>query len=217
MINLALESAVGRPLRLLAVGAHPDDVEIGAGGTLLLLAGRYVGLQARVVVLTGTEERAVEAKAAATDFLPGAELSVAVHSLPDGMLPAHWQEAKDLLREAASFAPDLVLAPPLHDAHQDHRLVAELLPQVLRDALVLGYEIPKWDGDLARPSVYVPLPESVVRRKSELLHEHYRSQHGKDWFDDEVFRGVARLRGVECRSRYAEAFTCTKATLDLGG
>lgn len=208
---LALPLAVqGRPLRLLALGAHPDDVEIGAGGTLLTLARRHAGLQARIVVLTGTPERAAEAAAAAPAFMPGCEVSVTVHDLPDGMVPAYWGRAKEALRAEGDFAPDVVLAPSRLDAHQDHRLLAELVPQVLRDALVLGYEIPKWDGDLMQPSVYVPLSESVARHKVRLLHEHYQSQSGKDWFDEAVFLGLARLRGVECRSPYAEGFSCSK-------
>jgi LmbE family N-acetylglucosaminyl deacetylase len=114
---------------------------------------------------------------------------------------------------ARSEAPDLVIAPSTADAHQDHRTIGEIVPTVFRDHLCLGYEIPKWDGDLGRPSVYHPLPEDVARRKVELLHKCYPSQRGRDWWDDEVFLGLARLRGMECRSRYAEAFTCTKLIL----
>jgi LmbE family N-acetylglucosaminyl deacetylase len=214
VLPLSLTVPAGRPLSVLAIGAHPDDIEIGAGGTLLTLAGSQPGLTVRYVVLTGTTTRQQEAREAASAFLPGAELTTGLHDLPEGRLPAAWDLAKDILeREAQSCAPDLVLAPSSRDAHQDHRTIGEIVPTVWRDALYLAYEIPKWDGDLGRPSVYVPLPADTARRKVELLHKCFPSQHGRDWWDDEVFLGLARLRGVECRASYAEAFTCTKAVL----
>jgi hypothetical protein len=103
------------------------------------------------------------------------------------------------------------------DAHQDHRTIAEIVPTVFRDQLCLSYEIPKWDGDLGRPSLYVPLSQETARRKVELLHKCYPSQHGRDWWDDEVFLGLARLRGMECRARYAEAFSCAKWVIRPSG
>ena len=202
---------------LVAIGAHPDDIEIAAGGLLLSLAAASPGLRVHYVLCSGVPERHAEAKAAAAAFLPGAELSFALHRLPDGRLPAHWDTVKDLLHEAAGeLAPDLVICPGANDAHQDHRLIAEQVPTVFRRELILHYEIPKWDGDLARRNVYVPLSDEVGRRKVELLHASYPSQKARDWWDDEVFLGLARLRGMECRSRYAEAFDCTKAVLRLG-
>ena len=116
---------------------------------------------------------------------------------------------------ARSARPDVILAPSPADAHQDHRTIAEIVPTVFRDQLYLGYEIPKWDGDLSQPGIYVPLTAELARRKVELLHKCFPSQHGRDWWDDEVFLGLARLRGMECRARYAEAFTCSKATIEL--
>ena len=212
MLPLFLPEPEGRPLSVLAIGAHPDDIELGAGGLLLALAGRPV--RARYVVLTGTAERQAEARAAAGSFLPEADLAVDLFALPDGRLPAAWGEVKEVLEQVASTcAPDLVLAPSAQDAHQDHRTVAELVTTVFRDQLYLAYEIPKWDGDLGRPSVYVPLSEQTARRKVELLHKCFPSQHGRDWWDDEVFLGLARLRGIECRARYAEAFCCAKSVL----
>jgi LmbE family N-acetylglucosaminyl deacetylase len=206
---------LGRPLRVLAVGAHPDDVEIGAGGTLLELVRTLPDVQVDVVVLTGTEERAEEARKGAAAFLAGAAHTVEVHGLPDGRLPAAWLQAKELLEEHARTRPrpDLILAPSRDESHQDHRTVAELLPTVFRDVFTLGYEIVKWDGDLGRRPVYVPLPDDVAARKADLLLEHFPSQHDRDWYDREVFLGLARLRGVECRSRYAEAFSCAKVAL----
>jgi len=216
VLPLHLEPPAGRPLSLLAVGAHPDDIEIGAGGLLLQLAARP--LQARYVLLTGTAERHAEARAAAAAFLPGADLTVELSQLPEGRLPAAWAQAKEVLEQVArSCTPDVILAPSVSDAHQDHRTIAEIMPTVFRDQLCLSYEIPKWDGDLGRPSLYVPLSPETARRKVELLHKCYPSQHGRDWWDDEVFLGLARLRGMECRAPYAEAFGCAKSVIRLSG
>lgn len=202
---------------LVAVGAHPDDIEIAAGGLLLSLAEASPGVRVHYVLCTGSPERQAEARAAAAAFLPGAEISFALHTLPDGRLPAHWNAVKDILHAAAgALSPDLVICPALNDAHQDHRLLGEQAPTVFRDQLVLHYEIPKWDGDLARRNTYVPLTDDIARRKVELLHASYPSQKARDWWDDEVFLGLARLRGMEARSRYAEAFDCSKAVLSLG-
>ena len=215
MLPLHLGAPSAGPLSVLAVGAHPDDIEIGAGGLLLSLAESWPGpLRARYVVLTGTAERHQEARAAAHAFLPGADLAIDLFDLPEGRLPAAWGRAKEILEKVArSCSPDLIVAPSPYDAHQDHRIIGELVPTVFRDQLYLGYEIPKWDGDIGCPSVYVPLPGNLARRKVELLHKCYPSQHGRDWWDDEVFLGLARLRGMECRARYAEAFRCTKSVL----
>ena len=212
MLPLQLHAPVGEVLSVLVIGAHPDDIEIGAGGLLLGLAASRP--RVRYMVLTGTAERHAEAQAAASAFLPGAELTVSLHDLPDGRLPAVWDRAKDILQGVArSFAPDLVVAPSATDAHQDHRLIGEFVPTVFRDSLYLGYEIPKWDGDLGRPSMYFPLTAEAARHKVELLHKCYPSQRGHDWWDDEVFLGLARLRGMECRAPYAEAFYCTKSLI----
>jgi len=168
-------------------------------------------------VLTGTPERQLEARRAAAAFLPGARLTVDLRELPEGRFPAIWGEVKEALEQTArDCSPDIVLAPGSQDAHQDHRTIAEIVPTVFRDQLYLAYEIPKWDGDLSRPSVYFPLAPDVARRKVELLHKSFPSQRSRDWWDDEVFLGLARLRGMECRATYAESFHCGKFTL-LGG
>jgi LmbE family N-acetylglucosaminyl deacetylase len=214
MLPLRLDVPPGRPLSLLVVGAHPDDIEIGAGGTLLDMAQSHPGVRACYLVLTGLAERQVEARNAASAFLPGADLTVRLHDLPDGRLPAVWKQVKEVLEEAArEETPDLVIAPSPGDAHQDHRTIAEIVPTVFRDQLCLAYEIPKWDGDLGRPSMYIRLSDETARRKVELLHKCFPSQAGQDWWDDEVFLGLARLRGMECRARYAEAFGCTKSLI----
>ena len=209
----ALTPGVG-PLSVLAVGAHPDDIEIGCGATLLQLADRP-GTTLRGLVLTGSDTRLQEASEALSAFFPGADLET--QAFPDGRLPAHWEAVKDALHELATrLVPDVVLCPRAEDAHQDHRLLGRLVPTVWRDALVLHYEIPKWDADLQPPTHYVPVSPDVARRKVALLDAHYPSQRDRDWWDDELFLGLMRLRGVECKSRYAEAFFAHKVVLDLG-
>jgi LmbE family N-acetylglucosaminyl deacetylase len=208
------DASEGVPLSVLALGAHPDDIEIAAGGTLLTLAGRYPGIAVRYVLMTGTPDRQQEARAAARAFTPGADLDIELHDLPDGRLPAVYGQVKEILEGVAeSFRPQIVLAPSPADAHQDHRTVGELVPTAFRDQVVLSYEIPKWDGDLGRPNTYVPLTSEIARYKAELLDKSFPSQVGRDWWDEDTFLGLARLRGMECRSRYAEAFTCTKLVI----
>jgi LmbE family N-acetylglucosaminyl deacetylase len=217
MLPLHLAPRADRPLTLLALGAHPDDIEIGAGGTLMRLAESCPLLNVRYVVLTGTTDRHQEVSKAAAAFLPMVDVSLELHELPEGRLPAYWAQVKTILEAVAQdVSPDLVLAPTPEDAHQDHRTTAEIVHTVFRDHLYLAYEIPKWDGDMWRPSLYVPLPAETAQRKVELLHDCFPSQRHRDWWDEKVFLGLARLRGMECRAPYAEAFGCGKAVVDLG-
>lgn len=212
MIRLGLPAGA---LEVLCLGAHPDDVEIGCGGALLRLADRE-GTTVRGVVLTGTAERVAEATAALDAFVPGATLRS--FDLPDGRLPAHWGEVKEALEQVAGTCrPNLVLAPRTDDAHQDHRLVGSLVRTVWRDALVLHYEIPKWDGDTGAPSHFVPLTAEQAGHKVKLLNTHFRTQVDRDWWDDELFLGLMRVRGMEARAPYAEGFFTSKVLLDLGG
>lgn len=201
-------------LEVLCLGAHPDDVEIGCGGTLLRLAARdEVGVT--VQVMTGAPDRVAESTRALGLFAPTGKAFFA--DLPDGRLPAYWGDVKRVLEDLAASAPTpgLVLAPRVDDAHQDHRLLGRLAATVWRDALVLHYEIPKWDGDLIPPTHYVALSRREAVRKVEVLDESFPSQRGRDWWDEELFLGLMRLRGVECRSRYAEGFHVSKARLAL--
>ncbi|MGN6205861.1 PIG-L deacetylase family protein [Humibacter sp.] len=209
------------PLTVFAIGAHPDDIEIGCGATLLSLASRgHVDL--RTLVATGTPERQEEARRAAEAF--GASREPVFGALPDARLPEYWGAVKDLLHAFRDDnpRPDVVFVPRSEDAHQDHRLLGSLVPTVWRGPLVLHYEIPKWDGDLGRPNVYVPVSEADASRKVGLLNSLFPSQHGRDWWDDEFFLSIMRLRGAEAQhgsgaadstgrqSRYAEAFSAAK-------
>lgn len=206
-------SPPGGPLSVLCLGAHPDDVEIGCGGTLLEL-GRRRDVTVATAILTASPERRREAEAAGPSFFPGAEVTVL--DLPESRLPEHWGDVKAALEDLARrHQPDLLLAPRTDDAHQDHRLIGTLASTVWRDTLLLHYEIPKWDGDLGTPTHYVPVSEANARRKVELLDQSYPSQRHRDWWDAEVFLGLMRLRGMESRSTYAEAFVSRKVLLDV--
>jgi len=201
------------PLGVLCVGAHPDDVEIGCGGTLLRLAER-AGLELTVAVLTGTPHRVVESVGALQEISPAVKTHFA--GLPDGRLPTHWEAAKDFLEDVTRYCrPQLVLTHRVDDAHQDHRTLGVMVTSVWRDALVLHFEIPKWDGDLSAPTHYVGLTAEQARRKVDLLDRHFPSQHPHDWWDEEVFLGLMRLRGMECRQPYAEAFHVAKALVEV--
>ncbi|MDX2157746.1 MAG: PIG-L deacetylase family protein [Hyphomicrobiaceae bacterium] len=207
-------AAPGERLRLLCLGAHSDDIEIGAGATILGLIASGVRLEAHWVVLSAAGPRATEAKASAHAFLEGsATATVEVAAFRDGYFPFEGASIKDWLEGLrARVEPDLMLTHHRDDAHQDHRLVAELSGNTFRDHLTLAYEIPKWDGDLGRPGIYVPSTASTMSRKIELLMSHFATQRSKDWFDPDTFLGLARLRGMECRApeRLAEAFHCAK-------
>lgn len=200
---------------IAVVGAHCDDIAIGMGGTLLTLAGSRPGLRVRALVLSGGgSERETEELEALAAFCPGADVEVAVLDIPDGRAPAHWDRIKvHLSTFRRSCNPEVVFGPQRGDAHQDHRLLAELLPTEFRDHLTFGYEILKWETDNPHPSIFHPLQSDVAEEKARLLHKHYPSQASHDWFDEQAFLGLSRIRGVQCRSPHAEGFTMEKATV----
>jgi LmbE family N-acetylglucosaminyl deacetylase len=200
-------------LDVICLGAHPDDIEIGCGGTLMALA--ETGLSLTNVVLTGSPARAAEASNAATAIRSDAK--VVQRDLPDGRLPAAYSDVKEILEDVArDTRADLVLAPRPDDAHQDHRMLGTLASTVWRDHLLLHYEIPKWDGNLGPVTHYVPLSSEQARSKVRLLDASYPSQRSREWWDEETFLGLMRLRGVECRSRFAEGFVAAKTVLRIG-
>jgi LmbE family N-acetylglucosaminyl deacetylase len=207
-----------RPMRrLLAIGCHADDIEIGCGGTVLTLTRAHPGLEVDWVVLAAPGERAGEARSSAEAFLAAAGASrVDVHDFRDGFLPYVGGEVKEVFEELKGRVdPELVLTHTRDDLHQDHRLACELTWNTFRHHLILEYEIPKVDGDLGRPNVFMPLSAAVADEKLELLERHFPSQAGKHWFDRETFAGLMRLRGLEALApdRRAEAFTCRKVVL----
>jgi LmbE family N-acetylglucosaminyl deacetylase len=217
MIGLPLPSGrTGAGLRLLVVGAHSDDIEIGCGGTVLRLVEDGLVASVGWVVLSAAGERAEEARASAAAFCAKApEHEVVVGEFRDGFLPYQGWEVKSFFEELKRFDPDLVLTHRRDDAHQDHRLVGELTWNTFRDHLVLEYEIPKYDGDLGQPNVFVTLDRSRCERKIELLLEHFSSQRDRRWFTEDTFWSILRLRGLESNSpsTYAEAFHARKLVL----
>jgi LmbE family N-acetylglucosaminyl deacetylase len=207
----------GESLSVLCLGAHADDIEIGAGGAILGWIAAGIRLHADWCVLSAAGPRAAEAEASSAAFLDGARSArVELATFEDGLFPSQSREIKSWLAAVRDrVAPDLVLTHRRDDAHQDHRELCNLTWNLFRDHLILEYEVPKWDGDLGRPNCYLPLSRPILERKLELLLAHFRSQRSRDWFDAETFRGLARLRGMECRApeRYAEAFVMRKAAL----
>lgn len=205
----------GERLRVLALGAHSDDIEIGAGGTILSWIARGVKLEIVWCVLGAAGERAKEAWESGEEFLRGAaKTDIRLAEFRDGYFPAEHVAVKDWVEGLKALPnPDVILTHTREDAHQDHRLLSELAWNAFRDHLILEFEIPKWDGDFGQPNVYMPLVDGTMDRKVALLNKHFGTQRSKAWFDEETFHGLARLRGVECRARYAEAFYARKVML----
>ena len=216
MLRLGLGTDGATALEVLALGAHSDDIEIGCGGTILRLAETVPELQVTWVVLSANADRREEARAGAESFLSRvAEPEIEILGFQDSFFP-YGPEVKEYFEGLTDkVSPDLILTHHGSDLHQDHRLVAELTWNTFRDHLILEYEIPKYDGDLGSPNVFVHLDDEVCRQKVEALLGSFPSQAGKPWFDEDVFRALLRLRGMESRSpsRLAEAFYGRKLVL----
>jgi len=216
MIPLKLPT-VGDRLSVLCLGAHSDDIEIGAGATLLQWIAAGVQLDVLWCVLSASTDRGDEARKSAADFLSGATSArVEVMQFRDGFFLTEGERIKAWFEALKPrFQPDLIFTHSKDDAHQDHREVCRHAWNTFRDHLVLEYEVPKWDGDLGQPNFYVPITAAILERKAELLMKHFGTQRSKHWFDKDTFKGLARLRGMECRApeRHAEAFFARKLTL----
>lgn len=204
-------------LSVLCLGAHPDDIEIGAAGTLLRWIAEYERVDVTWAVMCAHAERADEARRSARALLRrAAQVDLVMGDFEDAQLPADFVGARRFVRDLRARAqPDIILTHRLEDRHQDHRMVAELTWQTWRDHLILEYEIPKYEGDLGQPNVYVPVSRPIAARKAKLLQAHFGSQRSKDWFTEDTFLGLMRVRGVECRadSGLAEAFVARKLVL----
>jgi LmbE family N-acetylglucosaminyl deacetylase len=203
--------------RVLCLGCHADDIEIGCGGTMLRLLDEHPGLEVWWVVLSGDPQRAAEAQSSAVAWLSNArQHQVACGDFRDRYFPAQWEQIKDFVHGiAAKFEPDLIFTHRRDDAHQDHRLVGELTWNAFRNHLVWEYEIPKYEGDLGQPNVFCALDEVICKRKVELLRDAFPSQQNKPWFTSDAFWALMRLRGLECNSpsRFAEAFYAHKSLI----
>jgi LmbE family N-acetylglucosaminyl deacetylase len=200
---------------VLCIGAHSDDIEIGCGGTMLRLLANRPGSRVRWVVLSATPEREAEARASAADFLAAAAtVEVEVAHFRESYFPDEWRQLKDYFNELRRGPdPDLVLCHHRYDEHQDHRTVAELAWNTWRNHLIAEYEIPKFEGDLGRPNVFVPIPPELAERKVDLLFKHFGSQADKRWFRPEVFTGLMAVRGVEAGTAAAEGFHVRKLVI----
>jgi LmbE family N-acetylglucosaminyl deacetylase len=215
VIELKLGRA-GAPLSILCLGAHSDDIEIGCAATLLALLEDHPGSRVAWAVFSGSAARADEARASAAALLAAAaSRELRVHAFRESYFPSEWAAIKARFDELGALAPDVVFTHHSGDKHQDHRVISELTWNTFRNQLVLEYEIPKFDGDLGSPQVFHAASEALVRRKCEHLREHFPSQRSRAWFDDDLFRGLMRIRGVECQSptRFAEAFYVRKLLL----
>ncbi len=217
MLNLTLDKSTSKPLRILCLGAHADDIEIGCGGTVLHLTGQHHHVDCTWIVFSGSPTRREEAAKSAARFLKKAEhRQVELYKFRDGFFPYHGANIKDSFEQLKLRCdPDLIFTHYRHDLHQDHRLICELTWNTFRHHTILEYEVPKYDGDLASPNVFVSLDRAVVRRKLDILLSAFASQSGKHWFDRGTFEALMRLRGLESASRYAEAFYGRKLTMGI--
>ena len=204
-------------LSILCLGAHSDDIEIGCGGALLRLLAERPNCSVHWVVFSAAGEREREARASADAFLAAAgDRSVLIENVRESYFPYVAAEIKDLFEKLKKTVdPDVVFTHHRHDVHQDHRVVAELTWNTFRNHVVLEYEIPKYEGDLGTPNVFVPLDEMTVGRKIQLLLQHFATQRARRWFRADTFHGLMRLRGVECNALdgFAEAFHVRKLVL----
>lgn len=216
MLHLGLDKSSGGPLTILCLGAHSDDIEIGCGGTILRLLCEYPDSIVHWVVFSAVAVRGDEARRAAPLFAGDNLKTLLTKELRDGFMPFVGSDVKLIFEsELKSLSPDLIFTHSRSDAHQDHRLISELTWNTFRNHFTLEYEIPKYDGDLGQPNLYVPLDGGICKKKVDLIGEAFASQRAKHWFTPELFVSLMRLRGMECvaPSGYAEAFYCRKVVL----
>jgi LmbE family N-acetylglucosaminyl deacetylase len=217
MIGLSFNGAAERPFRILCLGCHADDIEIGCGGTILRLAQNHPECEFHWVVFSAHGVRQEEARRAAELFAGSDRLrGLVLKAFPDGFMPFVGAEVKTVFEELKQeLSPDVIFTHNRKDAHQDHRLIAELTWNTWRDHFVLEYEIPKYDGDMGQPNVFSPLEPELYRKKVQYIMDTFQSQHGKRWFCADTFVSLMRLRGMECNapSGHAEAFYGRKMVL----
>jgi LmbE family N-acetylglucosaminyl deacetylase len=218
MMQLNLGTGTSGKLKILCLGSHSDDIEIGCGGTILSLLEQHPGSVVYWVVFSATGIRRKEALQSAELFAGSSLKEPILKTFQDGFMPYHGVEVKSVFEsDLKDLSPDLILTHSGKDAHQDHRLISELTWNTFRDHFIMEYEIPKYDGDLGQPNLFVPLRAEVCDRKICYLMEAFKSQQTKRWFEKETFLSLMRLRGMECNapSRYAEAFYCRKVQISL--
>jgi LmbE family N-acetylglucosaminyl deacetylase len=214
LLSLAIPPDARESFNLLCLGAHSDDIEIGCGGTIQRFAAEVPDLVVRWIVFSGDERRGAEARNSATAFLEHvSKKRIEVLGFRDGYFPSQSADIKDYFESVKrDFDPSLILTHWQDDAHQDHRLIAELTFNTFRNHFVLEYEIPKYDGDIGNPNFFVPLTRAQLQQKIDMISHHFVSQRGRSWFEDETFSAMARLRGIGCNASegVAEAFYVRK-------
>jgi len=221
MLPIALAPDRDRPLAVLCLGAHSDDIEIGCGATILDLLDRRPDTHVDWVVFSADDDREAEARASAKAFLAeSASSNVIVHRFRESYFPYIGADLKDAFEVLkAELVPDVVFTHCRDDDHQDHRTLALLTWNTFRDHLIAEYEIPKYDGDLGHPNLFVPVSQTIVERKVELLMEHFGTQRNRRWFRPETFRGLMAMRAVECNAAtgWAEAFHARRLVFGAKG
>ena len=221
MLKLCFSGLVDPAPRILCLGAHSDDIEIGCGGTVLRLLESHPHAEFCWVVFSADQQRASEARNSATRFLKhGKAKQIIIKDFRESFFPYLGSTIKEYFEHLQrNFSPNLIFTHYRDDLHQDHRVISELTRNTFRNHLILEYEIPKYDGDLGSPNAFVPLEEPICRTKLQYILDGFPSQRHRPWFDQETFSALLRLRGMECNamSRYAEAFYCKKAVLALAG
>lgn len=219
MLPLSIVSSTRKPLNILCLGAHCDDIEIGCGATLLTLLSQRQDINVYWQVFSSTPSREQEALAGAKLFTANANsLEIDIRRFRDGFLPYEGSAVKEAIEETKSkFVPDVVFTHYRNDLHQDHRKISELTWNTFRNHLILEYEIPKWDGDIGTPNVFVSIDKAIASEKIAALQSVYNSQKNKEWFTDDLFHSLLRIRGMEANSvtNLAEAFYARKVSLDL--
>jgi LmbE family N-acetylglucosaminyl deacetylase len=218
MLNLKLEKSKTNDMKILCLGAHSDDIEIGCGGTILQLLKKKNNIYVYWVVFSANEKRKKEALASAKTFLKNARSkTVVINDFRDGYFPYIGAEIKDYFEALKkSYSPDLIFTPCRNDLHQDHRLISELTWNTFRDHLILEYEIAKYDGDLGSPNIFVSLDEKICQKKCIHIMDAFKSQSTNHWFAEETFTSLMRIRGIESNSpsKYAEGFYGRKIVLE---
>lgn len=214
MLGITFNTESNSTFKVLCLGAHSDDIEIGCGGTILKLISEYPNLDIHWVVFSAGQQRAEEANASAKAFLEGVkEKNIVIKDFKDGFFPYQGAEIKPYFEQLKEISPDLILTHYRQDLHQDHRLICDLTWNTFRNHLILEYEIPKYDGDLGNPNFFVQLDEQICQQKITNLLNYFQTQTNKHWFTAETFLAILRLRGIESKApySYAEAFYCRKA------
>ena len=217
MLELLLDKSRDSSLKILCLGAHSDDIEIGCGGTIMKLLQTYSNVELLWVVFSADEIRKKEAlKSVSLISEKASKKEIRIHNFRDGFFPYHGSEIKECFEDMKPFNPDLIFTHQSNDYHQDHRQISKLTHNTFRNHLVLEYEIPKYDGDLGSPNVFSPIEKTLCNQKTKLIIDSFKSQEHNQWFSDSTFQAILRLRGIEANSPtgYAEAFYCRKIVID---